>query len=71
MSDEPVFRVVRGAPTFEELAAIVGVLWSRRQEAAAAATAAVAPARTRWRASAAPGHGGLPRPGRGAWASAR
>ncbi len=71
MSEEPMFRIVRGAPTPEELAAIVGVLWSRRQAAAAAAAAnaAAAPLPSRWRASAAPRHGRLPRPGRGAWSS--
>jgi hypothetical protein len=69
MSEEPVFRVVRGAPTSEELAAIVGVLWSRRQAAAAAASSAPAPLPARWRASAAPRPGRLPRPGRGAWSS--
>jgi Acyl-CoA carboxylase epsilon subunit len=70
MSEEPVFRVVRGAPTPDELAAIVGVLWSRRQAAAAAAGATTpAPPPSRWRASAAPRPGRLPRPGRGAWSS--
>ena len=44
MSEEPMFRIVRGAPTPDELAAIVGVLWSRRQAAAAAAAANSAPA---------------------------
>ncbi len=68
MTEEPTFRVVRGAPTPEELAAIVGVLWSRRQ-AAAAANSAPAPLSSRWRASAAPRPGRLPRPGRGAWSS--
>jgi len=70
MSVEPMFRVVRGMPTDEELAAIVGVLWSRRQAALAAAAAMSAPPapRSRWRASAAPRAGRLPAPGRGAWA---
>jgi len=70
MSDEPTFRVVRGMPTDEELAAIVGVLWSRRQAALAAAADMSAPSapRSRWRASAAPRAGRLPAPGRGAWA---
>ena len=69
MSDEPMFRIVRGSPTPEDLAAIVGVLWSRRQAAAAAAAAVPAPLPTRWRASAAPRAGRLPRPGRGAWSA--
>ncbi|HEY7175885.1 MAG TPA: acyl-CoA carboxylase subunit epsilon [Micromonosporaceae bacterium] len=70
MDDEPLFRVVRGAPTAEELAALVGVLWARRQAALAAAAAAGAQSaapRSRWRASAAPGPGRMPVPGRGAW----
>jgi hypothetical protein len=67
MSDDAMFRVVRGTPTAEELAAIVGVLWSRRQ--AAAGAPAPAPV-SRWRASALPPAGRLPRPGVGAWRSA-
>jgi len=64
MTDEstPAFRVVRGTPTAEELAALVGVLWARR----AGAAPAPAPARSRWRASALPAAAGL-HPGRGAW----
>jgi len=63
-----MFRIARGSPTPEELAAIVGVLWSRRQAAAAsAANSAALP--SRWRASAAPRAGRLPRPGRGAWSA--
>jgi Acyl-CoA carboxylase epsilon subunit len=69
VSEEPTFRVVRGTPTPEELAAIVGVLWSRRHAAAAAATSAPAPLPSRWRASAAPRPGRLPRPGPGAWSA--
>jgi hypothetical protein len=73
MDEEPTFHVVRGAPTDEELAAIVGVLWSRRQAALAALAAAAVggSARqrpSRWRASAAPRAGRLPAPGPGAWA---
>ena len=68
-----MFRVVRGTPTAEELAAIVGVLWSRRQAAQAAAQSAAAatptPPSSRWRASAAPRAGRMPRPGRGAWSA--
>jgi hypothetical protein len=58
----PAFRVVRGTPTAEELAALVGVLFSRR------AVGPAEPPRTapsRWRASTLPG---VPmRPGPGAW----
>ena len=64
-----MFRIVRGSPTPEELAAIVGVLWSRRLAAASATTSAPSPLPSRWRASAAPRPGRLPRPGRGAWSS--
>jgi hypothetical protein len=47
----PALRVLRGTPTAEELAALVGVLL--RHSTAAAPT--VAPVRSRWRASALPG----------------
>jgi acyl-CoA carboxylase epsilon subunit-like protein len=67
MSDEPLFRIVRGTPTPEELAAIVGVLWARRQAAAADPVRPV----SRWRASAAPRAGRLPHPAPGAWSAAR
>src|SRR4051812_13715751 len=33
LADEPVLRVVRGTPTAEELAALVGVLFTRRAAA--------------------------------------
>ena len=66
MTDEPVVRVVRGTPTPEELAALVGVLWSRRHAAVAVEPVA---AGSRWRASALPRTGRLPRPGRGAWSA--
>ncbi|MGC9668050.1 acyl-CoA carboxylase subunit epsilon [Planosporangium sp. 12N6] len=62
MADEttPALRVVRGTPTPEELAALVGVILRRP---AAPAPAPVAP--SRWRASALPG---VPlRAGTGAW----
>jgi hypothetical protein len=68
-SEQPDFRVVRGTPTPEELAAIVGVLWARRQAAALAAPAV--PVASRWRASALPRAAGLPRPGPGAWSAGR
>jgi Acyl-CoA carboxylase epsilon subunit len=57
----PALRVVRGTPTAEELAALVGVLFSRRSEPAPVEP----PTPSRWRASALPG---VPlRAGRGAW----
>ncbi|MFF5226132.1 acyl-CoA carboxylase subunit epsilon [Dactylosporangium sp. NPDC000521] len=49
MTEEPLFKVVRGTPTAEEVAAIVGVLFSRP----AAAAVAAAPV-SRWRQSARP-----------------
>ena len=59
MADE--MRVVRGTPTPEELAALVGVLFGARRSP----VADPAPVASRWRAS------GLPatplRTGRGAW----
>ncbi len=59
----PAFRVVRGTPTAEELAALVGVLFSRRAVAQPAGSARSAA--SRWRASALPT---VPlRPGPGAW----
>jgi hypothetical protein len=63
VADEPTpaLRVVRGAPTAEELAALVGVLLRRP---AAPAPAGASPP-SRWRASALPG---VPlRAGPGAW----
>jgi Acyl-CoA carboxylase epsilon subunit len=58
---EPVLRVVCGTPTAEELAALVGALFSRRVPAAAAGPALP----SRWRVSALPG---VPlRAGPGAW----
>lgn len=52
MAEEPLFRVVRGTPTAEEVAAIVGVLLSRR---GAAPDPAPDPAPvSRWRLSARP-----------------
>ncbi|WP_433083354.1 acyl-CoA carboxylase subunit epsilon [Dactylosporangium sp. CA-052675] len=50
VSQEPLFRVVKGAPTAEEVAAIVGALFSL-----APAPAAAARPRSRWAASARPG----------------
>jgi Acyl-CoA carboxylase epsilon subunit len=53
-------RIVRGTPTAEEVAALVGVLFGRRRPEPAAA-----PAPSLWRASGLPGT--PPRAGRGAW----
>jgi hypothetical protein len=48
VAEEPLFKVVRGTPTAEEVAAIVGVLFSRP-----AAVPAPEPV-SRWRQSARP-----------------
>jgi Acyl-CoA carboxylase epsilon subunit len=58
----PVLRVVRGVPTPEELAALVGVLAFGR---APAPVSGMTPATGRWRASALPRTGW--RPGPDAW----
>ncbi|HTJ32044.1 acyl-CoA carboxylase subunit epsilon [Dactylosporangium darangshiense] len=50
MTEEPLFRVVRGTPSAEEVAAIVGALFSL----APAAPPAPAPS-SRWARSARPG----------------
>ncbi|MGI5247249.1 acyl-CoA carboxylase subunit epsilon [Dactylosporangium sp. CA-139066] len=50
MSEEPLFRVVRGTPSAEEVAAIVGALFSL----APAPPVAAAPS-SRWARSARPG----------------
>jgi hypothetical protein len=57
----PALRVLRGTPTPEELAALVGVLLGR----SAPAAPAPAPTPSRWRASALPG--GPLQAGPGAW----
>lgn len=67
MSDpQPLLRVVRGAPTAEELAALVGVLMAR-----SSAGTAAPPPESAWVRLARPGAitpSGLPaRPGPGAW----
>ncbi|HEV7711225.1 MAG TPA: acyl-CoA carboxylase subunit epsilon [Asanoa sp.] len=61
MSDEPLFKVTRGAPTAEERAALVGVLSVRLRPAAAAPGRATS---SHWTRSARPGP--LPA-GPGAW----
>ncbi|TMM37540.1 MAG: acyl-CoA carboxylase subunit epsilon [Actinobacteria bacterium] len=60
MSDAPLLRVVRGIPTAEEVAALVGALLL----AGPAPAAPVAPL-SRWARSARPSAG--LRPGPGAW----
>ncbi len=61
MDGEPLLRVVRGTPTAEELAALVGVI------CAIPAPPAAPPAiPSRWRTSARPAGPAL-RPGPGAW----
>ncbi|MEV4758014.1 acyl-CoA carboxylase subunit epsilon [Micromonospora sp. NPDC049559] len=64
---EPVFRVIRGIPTDEELAALVGVIFARPRPAAPAA----APTPSVWATRARPGTvsaSGVPaRPGVDAW----
>ncbi|SDZ16849.1 Acyl-CoA carboxylase epsilon subunit [Asanoa ishikariensis] len=51
MSEEPLFKVTRGAPTAEELAALVGVLSVRLRPATAVPT----PVSSHWTRSARPG----------------
>ncbi|MEH1125958.1 acyl-CoA carboxylase subunit epsilon [Micromonospora sp. CPCC 206061] len=53
---EPLFRVVRGTPTAEELAALVGAVLSRSRTAVPAP-----PAVSQWARSARPGGGALRR----------
>jgi Acyl-CoA carboxylase epsilon subunit len=62
--EEPCFRVIRGTPSVEELAALVGVLVRRSRPGAPAPP----PPRSRWRASGLPAT--PPRPGPGAWRAA-
>jgi len=57
MSDAPLFRVVRGTPTAEEVAALVGALLTRPRPAAPAAPV------SRWARSARPSAGFRPAPG--------
>jgi len=61
MDEVPELRVIRGTPTAEEVAALVGVLLLGRRQAPAAPAVAV----SRWRVSARP-TAGL-RPGAGGW----
>jgi hypothetical protein len=61
MDEVPELRVVRGTPTVEEVAALVGVLLLGRRQPSAPPTAPV----SRWRVSGRPTAGR--RPGPGAW----
>ena len=65
MGDE--IRIVRGVPTDEELAAIVGVLFASRTAGSPAASVSM----SRWSRSARPGYaerdGRLTRPSADAW----
>ncbi|MEV0730791.1 MULTISPECIES: acyl-CoA carboxylase subunit epsilon [Polymorphospora] len=62
---DPQFSVVRGTPTAEELAALVGVLFARSRPAAAPTPA---PRLSPWVRAARPGAGGaLVRPGADGW----
>ena len=63
MQDDPLIRVVRGTPTAEEVAALVGALLTR-----APGDEPPAPAPSRWVASGRPTV--PPRPGPGAWVAA-
>ncbi|MEV4537341.1 acyl-CoA carboxylase subunit epsilon [Asanoa sp. NPDC049518] len=60
MSEEPLFKVTRGTPTAEELAALVGVLSVRLRPAVSPPT----PVSSHWTRSARPG---VLSAGPGAW----
>ncbi|WP_341719014.1 acyl-CoA carboxylase subunit epsilon [Micromonospora sp. FIMYZ51] len=60
--DEPLFRIVRGTPTAEEVAALVGALVARSRPAAVPAPAPG----SAWARSGHPS-GVRPLPGPGAW----
>ncbi|RKN43604.1 acyl-CoA carboxylase subunit epsilon [Micromonospora endolithica] len=61
-AEEPLFRVVRGVPTAEELAALVGVVTLRSRPAAGPAPVPT----SAWARSARPA-GAAPAAGPGAW----
>ncbi|PWR07100.1 acyl-CoA carboxylase subunit epsilon [Micromonospora acroterricola] len=64
-AEEPLFRVVRGVPTVEELAALVGAIVVRSRPAATPAPVAT----STWARSARPA-GAAPTAGPGGWRSA-
>ncbi|MGX4656643.1 acyl-CoA carboxylase subunit epsilon [Micromonospora sp. SCSIO 07396] len=61
-AEEPLFRVVRGVPTAEELAALVGAIALRSRPAGPPPPVT----KSTWAHSARPA-GAAPAPGRGAW----
>lgn len=61
-AEEPLFRVLRGVPTAEEMAALVGAIVARSRPTAAAPPAAV----SAWARSGRPA-GATPIAGPGAW----
>ncbi|WP_064447652.1 acyl-CoA carboxylase subunit epsilon [Micromonospora sp. NBRC 110037] len=61
-AEEPLFRIVRGVPTAEELAALVGAIMVRTRPAQAATPAPV----SQWARSARPALA-CPVAGAGAW----
>ncbi|MFR9776944.1 acyl-CoA carboxylase subunit epsilon [Micromonospora sp. MS34] len=61
-AEEPLFRIVRGVPTAEELAALVGAIVTRTRPAAAAAPTPV----SQWARSARPAGAAIVA-GPGAW----
>ncbi|MEU8263496.1 acyl-CoA carboxylase subunit epsilon [Micromonospora sp. NPDC048999] len=63
-AEEPLFRIVRGAPTAEEVAALVGAIVARTRPATATATAPAAV--SHWARSARPAGAALVA-GPGAW----
>jgi len=63
MSEQPLVRIVRGVPTAEELAALVGALLTRTPPGDAPV-----PVPSRWATSTRPGTAGRPAPG--AWRAA-
>lgn len=63
------WRITRGSPTAEELAALVGAVLSRTRPVSDSGPAPD-PAAARWARSARPDRGPLPRPGPDAWRAA-
>ncbi|MGW5679660.1 acyl-CoA carboxylase subunit epsilon [Streptomyces sp. NPDC003860] len=63
-----MFKIVRGNPTPEELAAAVAVVRARVMESSAREGGAVVAPQQRWSAPSRIAHGTLPVPGPRAWA---